>query len=101
MFTKALRRAFIKGEDLSPKCVTDYGYSGELLLVRSFIKRAMQFWLFLFGAVACVALSVATPVGEVKVISEEPLDGHHEIHKRQLEIVNAASDTSECIKYAW
>ena len=57
----------------------------------------MQFqWLFLFGAVACVALSGATPVGEVKVISEEPLD-HHDIHKRQLEIINAASDLSKCI----
>ena len=57
----------------------------------------MQFWLFLFGAVACVALSGAAPVGEVKVISEEPLDGHHEIHKRQLEIVNVASGLSKCM----
>ena len=58
----------------------------------------MQFWLFLVGAVACVALSGAAPdpAGEVKVISEEPLD-HHEIHKRQLEIVNAASGLSKCM----
>ena len=56
----------------------------------------MQFWLFLFGAVACVALSGATPVGEVKETSEETLD-HHEIHKRQLEVVNAASGLSECM----
>ena len=56
----------------------------------------MQFWLFLFGAVACVALSGATPVGEVKETNEEPLD-HHEIHKRQLEVVNAASGLSECM----
>ena len=56
----------------------------------------MRVWLFLFGAVACVALSGATPVGEVKETSEKPLD-HHEIHRRQLEVVNAASDTSECM----
>ena len=56
----------------------------------------MWVWLFLFGAVACVALSGATPVGEVKETSKESLD-HHEIHKRQLEVVNAASATSECM----
>ena len=45
-----------------------------------------------------MALSGATPVGEVKVISEELLD-HHDIHKRQLEIVNAASGLGECMVY--
>ena len=59
----------------------------------------MQLWLFLLGAVACVALSGATPIGEVKVISEE-LEEHHEIHKRQLEILNAASGLSECMNIA-
>ena len=60
----------------------------------------MQLWLFLLGAVACVALSGAVPIGEVKVISEEPQNAeHHEIHKRQLEIVNAASGLSKCILY--
>lgn len=53
----------------------------------------MQVWLFLFGAVACVVLSGATPVAEVKESSEELLE-HHEIHKRQ--VVSAASDLSEC-----
>ena len=44
-------------------------------------------------AVACVVLSGATPVAEVKESSEELLE-HHEIHKRQ--VVSAASDLSEC-----
>ena len=60
----------------------------------------MQLWLFLLGAVACVALSGATPIGEVKVTSEEP-EEHHEIHKRQLEILNAASGLSECMEYSY
>ena len=53
----------------------------------------MQLWVFLSGTVACVALSGATPLAEVKEISKELLD-HHEIHKRQLEVTNAASDLS-------
>ena len=53
----------------------------------------MQLWAFLSGTVACVALSGATPLAEVKEISKELLD-HHEIHKRQLEVTNAASDLS-------
>ena len=59
----------------------------------NFIERAMQFWLFLFGAVACVALSGAAPdpAGEEKEISEELLD-RHDINKCEL-IVNAVSDT--------
>ena len=63
--------------------------SGE----RVISARAMQFWLLLFGAIACVALSGATPV--VKVTDEDP-QVHHDIHKRQLEIVNAASGVSKC-----
>ena len=54
----------------------------------------MQLWVFLFGTVACVALSGATPLAEVKEASEELLD-HHEIQKRQLEVVNAASGLSK------
>ena len=53
----------------------------------------MQLWMFLSGTVACVALSGATPLAEVKEISKELLD-HHEIHKCQLEVINAASDLS-------
>jgi len=53
----------------------------------------MQLWVFLSGTVACVALSGATPLAEVKEISKELLD-HHEIHKCQLEVINAASDLS-------
>ena len=53
----------------------------------------MQLWVFLSGTVACVALSGATPLAEVKEISKELLD-HHEIHKCQLEVTNAASDLS-------
>jgi len=53
----------------------------------------MQLWAFLSGTVACVALSGATPLAEVKEISKELLD-HHEIHKCQLEVINAASDLS-------
>ena len=56
--------------------------------------NAMQLWVFLFGTVACVALSGATPLAEVKEASEELLD-HHEIQKRQLEVVNAASGLSK------
>ena len=40
-----------------------------------------------------MALSGATPLAEVKEISKELLD-HHEIHKCQLEVTNAASDLS-------
>jgi len=54
----------------------------------------MQLWVFLFGTVACVTLSGATPLAEVKGASEELLD-HHEIHRRQLEVVNAASSLSK------
>ena len=53
----------------------------------------MQLWKFLSGTVACVALSGATPLAEVKEISKELLD-HHEIHKCQLEVINAATDLS-------
>ena len=53
----------------------------------------MQLWVFLSGTVACVALSGATPLAEVKEIRKELLD-HHEIHKCQLEVTNAASDLS-------
>ena len=53
----------------------------------------MQLWVFLSGTVACVALSGATPLAEVKEISKELLD-HHEIHKCQLEVTNVASDLS-------
>ena len=53
----------------------------------------MQLWAFLSGTVACVALSGATPLAEVKEIRKELLD-HHEIHKCQLEVTNAASDLS-------
>jgi len=55
--------------------------------------KAMQLCMFLSGTVACVALSGATPLAEVKEISKELLD-HHEIHKCQLEVINAASDLS-------
>jgi len=41
-----------------------------------------------------LALSGATPLAEVKEASEELLD-HHEIHKRQLKVVNAASGLSK------
>ena len=49
--------------------------------------------MFLSGTVVCVASSGATPLAEVKEISKELLD-HHEIHKCQLEVTNAASDLS-------
>ena len=53
----------------------------------------MQLWVFLFGTVACVALSGATPLAEVKEASEELLD-HHEIHKRQLKCIYGKTPAS-------
>ena len=58
----------------------------------------MQLWLFVIGAVACVALSGATPAGgnEKPVVGKEP--SHHHIRKRQLEAVNSLSGLRKCMK---
>lgn len=59
----------------------------------------MQVWLFLFGAVVCVALSEATPGGNEKPVDgKEPLH-HHIIRKRQLQAVNDLSGLRKCVKY--
>ena len=58
----------------------------------------MQLWLFVIGAVACVALSGATPAGgnEKPVVGKEPL--HHLVRKRQF---SGLSDLCKYMKYVY